>query len=173
ISRLNQAREQGWKHVLSSSGGSSPERKCFVGGKRAVGVQGSGLGLSPAPNPTKSPYENHYAALDQMAKSQPKETSREGSSAGPGSPIRGIPAAAGPVLPNGPAQRLNSDVIKRELQRLHHVSKQAQISRQRGQIPAERAFQVEEFLQRKQEAMLNKVRAEGQLVRNVASLSGL
>ncbi|XP_047231160.1 serine/threonine-protein kinase Nek1 isoform X1 [Girardinichthys multiradiatus] len=174
ISRINQAREQGWKHFLSSSGGSSPERKCFVGGKRAVGVQGSGLGLSPAPNPTKSPYENHYAALDQMVKSQPKETSREGSSAGPGSPIRGIPAAAGPVLPNGPAQRLNSDVIKRELQRLHHVSKQAQISRQRGQIPAERAFQVEEFLQRKREAMLNKVRAEGQLGtrQNLAAIYG-
>lgn len=28
----------------------------------------------------------------------------------------------------------------------------------------ERAYQVEEFLQRKREAMLNKVRAEGQLV---------
>ncbi|KAM4575305.1 serine/threonine-protein kinase Nek1 isoform 2-T2 [Fundulus diaphanus] len=163
ISRINQAREQGWKHVLSSSGGSSPERKCFVGGKRAVGVQGSVLGPSPAPVPSKSPYERYYAALDQMAKSQPKDTSRDGSSAGPGSPIRGIPAAAGPVLPNGPAHRLNSDTIKRELQRLQHVSKQAQISRQRRQIPAERAFQVEEFLQRKREAMLNKVRAEGQL----------
>ncbi|XP_014863380.1 PREDICTED: serine/threonine-protein kinase Nek1 isoform X5 [Poecilia mexicana] len=153
ISRINQAREQGWKHVLSSSGGSSPERKCFVGGKRAAGVQASVL----------SPYEHHYAAVDQMAKPQPKDPSREGPSAGPGSPIRGVPAAAGPVLPNGPARRLNSDVIKRELQRLHHVSKQAQISRQRGQIPAERAFQVEEFLQRKREAMLNKVKAEGQL----------
>lgn len=31
----------------------------------------------------------------------------------------------------------------------------------------ERAYQVEEFLQRKREAMLNKVRAEGQLVRSV------
>ncbi|XP_014899431.1 serine/threonine-protein kinase Nek1 isoform X5 [Poecilia latipinna] len=153
ISRINQAREQGWKHVLSSSGGSSPERKCFVGGKRAAGVQASVL----------SPYEHHYAAVDQKAKPQPKDPSREGPSAGPGSPIRGVPAAAGPVLPNGPARRLNSDVIKRELQRLHHVSKQAQISRQRGQIPAERAFQVEEFLQRKREAMLNKVKAEGQL----------
>lgn len=36
--------------------------------------------------------------------------------------------------------------------------------RQRGQMPPERAFQVEEFLQRKREALLNKVRAEGQLV---------
>ncbi|XP_035997393.1 serine/threonine-protein kinase Nek1 [Fundulus heteroclitus] len=174
ISRINQAREQGWKHVLSSSGGSSPERKCFVGGKRAVGVQGSALGPSPAPVSSKSPYEHYYAALDQMAKSQPKDTSRSGSSAGPGSPIRGIPAAAGPVLPNGPAHRLNSDTIKRELQRLQHVSKQAQISRQRGQIPVERAFQVEEFLQRKREAMLNKVRAEGQLGtrQNLAAIYG-
>ncbi|XP_014899430.1 serine/threonine-protein kinase Nek1 isoform X4 [Poecilia latipinna] len=164
ISRINQAREQGWKHVLSSSGGSSPERKCFVGGKRAAGVQASVL----------SPYEHHYAAVDQKAKPQPKDPSREGPSAGPGSPIRGVPAAAGPVLPNGPARRLNSDVIKRELQRLHHVSKQAQISRQRGQIPAERAFQVEEFLQRKREAMLNKVKAEGQLGtrQNLAAIYG-
>lgn len=30
----------------------------------------------------------------------------------------------------------------------------------------ERAYQVEEFWQRKREAMLNKVRAEGQLVRD-------
>lgn len=31
-------------------------------------------------------------------------------------------------------------------------------------MAAERAFQVEEFLQRRREAMLNKARAEGQLV---------
>lgn len=39
------------------------------------------------------------------------------------------------------------------------------MSRLRAQVAAERAKQVEEFLQRKQEALLNKVRAEGQLVR--------
>lgn len=39
------------------------------------------------------------------------------------------------------------------------------VCRFRGQLAAERAKQVEEFLQRKREAMLNKVRAEGQLVR--------
>lgn len=33
-------------------------------------------------------------------------------------------------------------------------------------MAGDRAFQVEEFLQRKREAMLNKVRAEGQLVRS-------
>ncbi|XP_023269091.1 serine/threonine-protein kinase Nek1 isoform X1 [Seriola lalandi dorsalis] len=156
INRINHAREQGWKHVLSSSGGSSPERKCFVGGqKRAAGV---GSSVS-----SRGPYEHYHAALDQMAKPQPKDISREGSSAGPGSPIRRVPAAAGPVLPNGPAQILNHDAIKRELQRLELVSIQARISRQRGHMAADRADQVEEFLQRKKEAMLNKVRAEGQL----------
>lgn len=43
--------------------------------------------------------------------------------------VRSVPAAAGPVLPNGPARILNPDVIKRELQRLQHVSRQAHISR--------------------------------------------
>lgn len=39
-------------------------------------------------------------------------------------------------------------------------------------MAADRAEQVEEFLQRKREAMLNKVRAEGQLVRSV-TLTGM
>lgn len=43
--------------------------------------------------------------------------------------VRGVPAAAGPVLPNGPAQLLNPDAIKRELQKLQEVSKQAHFSR--------------------------------------------
>ncbi|XP_076736345.1 serine/threonine-protein kinase Nek1-like isoform X2 [Maylandia zebra] len=166
INRINQAREQGWKHVLSSSGGSSPERKCFVGGGKrgahVAAVQGSTL----APLPGKSSYEHYHAILDQMARPTPKDVSRESSSAGPCSPIR-VPAAAGTVLPNGPARRLDPDVIKRELHRLQHVSKQAHISRQRGQMAVGRAFQVEEFLQRRREAMLNKARAEGQLIQHV------
>ncbi|XP_034738590.1 serine/threonine-protein kinase Nek1 isoform X4 [Etheostoma cragini] len=173
INRINQAREQGWKHVLSSSGGSSPERKCFVGaGKRAV--PSSVQGPTPACLPSKTPYEHYHAALDQMAKPQPKVISREGSSAGPGSPIRGVPAAAGPVLTNGQARLLNPSIIKRELQRLQHVSKPAHVSRPRGHAAAGRAYQVEEFLQRKREAMLNKVRAEGQLGtrQNLAAIYG-
>uniref|UniRef100_G3PLX9 non-specific serine/threonine protein kinase n=1 Tax=Gasterosteus aculeatus TaxID=69293 RepID=G3PLX9_GASAC len=115
IDRINQAREQGWKHVLSSSGGSSPERKCFAGGGKVfvpTSVQGA----------SKTPYEHHHAALDQMANLQAKVLRREGPSAGPGSPTR-----------------------------------------PRGHAAAGRAHQVEEFLQRKREAILNKVRAEGQL----------
>ncbi|XP_037626465.1 serine/threonine-protein kinase Nek1 isoform X2 [Sebastes umbrosus] len=173
INRINQAREQGWKHVLSSSGGSSPERKCFVGGgKRAVPSSGQGPNPS-ACLPSKTPYEHYHAALDQVAKPQPKAVSREGSSAGPGSPIR-VPAAAGPVLPNGPARLLNCDAIKRELQKLQYVSKPVHVSRARGQAAGGRSYQVEEFLQRKREAMLNKVRAEGQLGtrQNLAAVYG-
>ncbi|XP_077964889.1 serine/threonine-protein kinase Nek1 isoform X1 [Gasterosteus aculeatus] len=150
IDRINQAREQGWKHVLSSSGGSSPERKCFAGGGKVfvpTSVQGA----------SKTPCEHHHAALDQMANLQAKVLRREGPSAGPGSPTRV------PVLPSGPARLLNCDAIKRELQRLQHVSKPAHLCRPRGHAAAGRAHQVEEFLQRKREAILNKVRAEGQL----------
>ncbi|XP_075996743.1 serine/threonine-protein kinase Nek1 isoform X2 [Genypterus blacodes] len=163
INRINQAREQGWKHVLSSSGGSSPERKCFVGGRRPAGVGPGSAQASPASTPSRSPYERYYAALDQMAKPQPKDAARARSSAGGAGPARGVPAPAGPVLPNGPAHFLNADVIKRELQRLQQGSNPAHISRQRGHMGAERAYQVEEFLQRRREAMINKVRAEGQL----------
>uniref|UniRef100_A0A8C7Z779 NIMA-related kinase 1 n=1 Tax=Oryzias sinensis TaxID=183150 RepID=A0A8C7Z779_9TELE len=156
ITRINQAREQGWKHILTSSGGSSPERKCFVRAvKRAAGA------ASPAPASSKSPPEQSHPALDQTAKPQHKDASW--LSAGPRSPLRGDPAAAGPVLPSTSSRRFNHGAIKRELQRLQCVSKHVHISRQRGQMAAERAFQVEEFLQRKREAMLNKVRAEGQL----------
>ncbi|XP_062419476.1 LOW QUALITY PROTEIN: serine/threonine-protein kinase Nek1 [Pungitius pungitius] len=155
INRINQAREQGWKHLLSSSGGSSPERKCFAGGGK-VFVPSSVQG------PSKTPYEHYHAALDQMAKPQVKVLSREGPSAGPGSPTR-VPLAAGPVLPSAPPRLLNCDAVKRELQRLQHVSKPAHLCRPRGHAAAGRAYQVEEFLQRKREAILNKVRAEGQL----------
>ncbi|XP_054644994.1 serine/threonine-protein kinase Nek1 isoform X3 [Dunckerocampus dactyliophorus] len=145
ISRINHAREQGWKNVLISSVG-SPERKCYLGGgKRAAG---------------DLEVETYHNALDQMAKQQSVDRGiiREGH----GTPTRNVPAAAGPVLPNGRAQAVNAEVVKRQLQRLQHISKQSHISRQRH-FAVERAYQVEEFLQRKKEAMLYKVRAEGQL----------
>lgn len=115
--------------------------------------------------------------------------------------VRSVPAATGPVLSS---RVLNHEAIKRELQKLQHVSKQSHLSRsvnqllssyqitrhisvetlrqcilkvwkvveaystlffrQCSQMAHARAHQVEEFLQRKREAMLNKVRAEGQLV---------
>nr|XP_049585431.1 serine/threonine-protein kinase Nek1 isoform X4 [Syngnathus scovelli] len=153
MSRINYAREQGWKNDMMSSIG-SPERKCYLGGGKKAGA-GASATLS------RNPYEKYHAALDQMA--QRHSIGGEGSAAGPGSPVRGVPAAAGPVLPNGRGPLVNPDAVKKELQRLQDVSKQAHMSRLRTPIPVERAYQVEEFLQRKREAVLNKVRAEGQL----------
>lgn len=45
------------------------------------------------------------------------------------------------------------------------------VFRRCGQLPSARAYQVEEFLQRKREAMLNKFRAEGQLVCDVTYIN--
>nr|XP_057929832.1 serine/threonine-protein kinase Nek1 isoform X2 [Doryrhamphus excisus] len=156
ISRINHAREQGWKNVLISSVG-SPERKCyFGGGKRAAGDPEA---------------ETYYTALEQMAK--PQSVDRGINREGPATPTRNVPAAAGPVLPNGRAQAVNPEAVKRRLERLQHTSKQSHISRQRH-FAFERAYQVEEFLQRKKEAMLYKVRAEGQLGtrQNLAAIYG-
>ncbi|XP_036834234.1 serine/threonine-protein kinase Nek1 isoform X13 [Oncorhynchus mykiss] len=189
INRINRAREQGWRHVLSSSGGSSPERKCFVGGGGMMAgfaapvpepllpapcpAQGPTPGPAPL-SPSRGPYEHYHAALDQLAKPQPKEGAREGFGAGGDTPVRGVPAAASSVLPNGPARLPDPDVVKRELRRLEYVTKQTHVSRQRGHAAAERANQVQEFLQRKRDAMLNKVRAEGQLGarQNLAAIYG-
>uniref|UniRef100_A0AAV2KYB5 non-specific serine/threonine protein kinase n=1 Tax=Knipowitschia caucasica TaxID=637954 RepID=A0AAV2KYB5_KNICA len=160
INRINQAREQGWKHVLSSSGGSSPERKCFIGGaKRALPISPCHVPSSAAGHPPKSSY-NPYVALDQMSKPKSGDVCRNGSSA---SSVVGAQFAAGPVLQRHSPDKVNHNFIKQELLRLQHVSKQTPIHRHRGNVPAERAFQVEEFLQRKKEALINKVRAEGQL----------
>ncbi|XP_056132296.1 serine/threonine-protein kinase Nek1 [Lampris incognitus] len=189
MNRINQAREQGWKHVLSSSGGSSPERKCYRGGgKRGAGAgpiptPRAGSTLGPVPGPAAAPipalapsrglYERYHAALDQMAKPQPKEVGRVGALAESDICIQGVPAATGPILPNGSARFPHHDEAKREPHRLQYIPKQAHISRQRH-MGAERAYQVEEFLQRKREAMLNKVRAEGQLGarQNLAAIYG-
>ncbi|XP_016886804.1 serine/threonine-protein kinase Nek1 isoform X2 [Cynoglossus semilaevis] len=167
ISRINQAREQGWKHVLSSSGGSSPEKKCFAGVRHRAARPGPSVpayaqGPGPSQVSSQSPYDSYQAGLDQTSKPQSKDLGRDGPSPAPASPRR-VPVSVGTVQPHGPTYHLSHDVIKRELQRLQYVTVQARISRQKGQMAADRANQVEEFLQRKREAMLNKVRAEGQL----------
>ncbi|KAG5849732.1 hypothetical protein ANANG_G00074840 [Anguilla anguilla] len=184
LNRINRAREQGWRHVLSSSGGGgSPERKFFGGGGGVgvapvpvvgvVPVPGPGVapvpavGAAPVPDSNKSQLENQPPTPEQSPKLQPKEAGRTGME----TPSRGVPAAAGPVMcngpnrlpANGPSHLPNHDAVKRELRRLELVTRHANANKQRGMAAAERARQVEEFWQRKREAMLNKARAEGQL----------
>ncbi|KAM9496392.1 serine/threonine-protein kinase Nek1 isoform 3-T4 [Clarias gariepinus] len=144
LNRINRAREQGWRNVLSSSGGSSPERKFFAGG---------GMGALPTPVPSLSPLP--------------------GAAHVPG-PVRGSKASgdgnqAKVELNHGMDNGHDHYSVKGQARRTslqnETVTKNdyANRSRLRAQVVAGRAKQVEEFLQRKQEALLNKVRAEGQL----------
>lgn len=67
--------------------------QCYVGGGKraargAAPSQSHFQGPTPAPISSKRPYDHYYAALDQMAKSQPREASKEGQSPGHRSPLR-------------------------------------------------------------------------------------
>ncbi|XP_034158013.2 serine/threonine-protein kinase Nek1 isoform X1 [Pangasianodon hypophthalmus] len=150
LNRINRAREQGWRNVLSSSGGSSPERKFFGGG---------GMGVPPTPVPIPSPVPGPAHVPPSLPGPVP------GSKAsGDGIPAK---AALDPGMPNGHACLSDHHSVKSQARRTslqnESVTKNEYANRLRAQVAAERAKQVEEFLQRKQEALLNKVRAEGQL----------
>ncbi|XP_047674716.1 serine/threonine-protein kinase Nek1 isoform X3 [Tachysurus fulvidraco] len=150
--RINRAREQGWRNVLSSSGGSSPERKVpFFGG--------GGMGVPPTPVQIPS----HLPGPAHVPPSLP------GSVQGSKASEACVPskAAQDPGMPNGHARLSDHHSVKSQARRTslqnESVTKNDHANRLRAQVVAERARHVEEFLQRKQEALLNKVRAEGQL----------
>uniref|UniRef100_A0A670XZ42 non-specific serine/threonine protein kinase n=1 Tax=Pseudonaja textilis TaxID=8673 RepID=A0A670XZ42_PSETE len=109
MERINRAREQGWRNVLSISGSSEIKAQYF----------GGGGAIMPLPVPDRGPYEHYHAIFDQIQ--QQKEN----------------------LKIEGKDVKLNE--------------------RQKGWIAAERAKQVEEFWQRKREAMQNKARAEGHM----------
>ncbi|XP_039732265.1 serine/threonine-protein kinase Nek1 isoform X6 [Pteropus medius] len=113
LERINRAREQGWRNVLSA-GGSGEVKATFFGGGGAV-----------APSfPSRGQYEHYHAIFDQMQRQRAEDNEAKWKGE-----IRG--------------RRLPE--------------------RQKGQLAMERAKQVEEFLQRKQEARQNKARAEGHM----------
>ncbi|KAM5234755.1 serine/threonine-protein kinase Nek1 isoform 11-T12 [Hipposideros larvatus] len=114
LERINRAREQGWRNVLSA-GGSGEVKATFFG---------SGGAVLPSSYYSRGQYEHYHAIFDQM------QRQREDNEAKWKGAIHG--------------QRLPE--------------------RQKGQVAVERAKQVEEFLQRKQEARQNKARAEGHMV---------
>uniref|UniRef100_A0A665SVZ4 non-specific serine/threonine protein kinase n=1 Tax=Echeneis naucrates TaxID=173247 RepID=A0A665SVZ4_ECHNA len=60
-------------------------------------------------------------------------------------------------------EKVSGQYVSSRYHNFSYFLNQVFIHEQRGQMAVERADQVEEFLQRKREAMLNKVRAEGQL----------
>ncbi|XP_048450009.1 serine/threonine-protein kinase Nek1 [Rhincodon typus] len=185
VERINRAREQGWRHVLGVGGslGSGEHKAPFSGGGGGGGGAGAIL-PAPALNSVQR-YEHYHAILDQIQQQQKENTKgfeekdmRWKMETRPKEPVfRGLPAAAGPVFHNGPGglhQLPDAEAVRREVKRLENVAKQANSYRQRGYAAAERAKQVEEFWQRKREALQNKARGEGHLgiLQNLAAIYG-
>uniref|UniRef100_A0A8C3JZ76 non-specific serine/threonine protein kinase n=1 Tax=Calidris pygmaea TaxID=425635 RepID=A0A8C3JZ76_9CHAR len=161
MERINRAREQGWRNVLGSCG-SGDVKASYYGG-------GGGVGAFPVSS--RGQYEHYHAIFDQMQ--QQKENFR----------LlyifiyRGIPPGIRPGVPKGPAGHHHSPdagAVRKKMKRLKEVSKQANANRQKGWIAADRAKQVEEFWQRKREAMENKARAQGHMgtLQSVADIYG-
>ncbi|ELV14104.1 Serine/threonine-protein kinase Nek1, partial [Tupaia chinensis] len=124
LERINRAREQGWRNVLSAGGGGEVKASFF----------GSGGSVTPSFS-SRGPYEHYHAIFDQMQQQRAED---------------------------------NEVKWKREIHGRGHLE------RQKGQLTVERAKQVEEFLQRKREAMRNKARAEGHMgiLQNLAAMYG-
>ncbi|XP_041870982.1 serine/threonine-protein kinase Nek1 isoform X2 [Corvus kubaryi] len=173
MERINRAREQGWRSVLGS-GGSGVKAPYYVGGG----------GVGPFPVSSRGRYEHYHAIFDQMQQqkenirvAEEREAKLRAKLQGRGVVERGIPPGTRPGVPKGPAGHHHlPDVgaVRKKVKRLKEVSKQASANRQKGWIAADRAKQVEEFWQRKREAMENKARAQGHMgtLQNVADTYG-
>ncbi|OPJ64328.1 serine/threonine-protein kinase Nek1 isoform B [Patagioenas fasciata monilis] len=163
MERINRAREQGWRNVLGS-GGSGDVKAPYYGG---------GGGVGPFPVSSRGPYEHYHAIFDQMQQqkenirvAEEREARLRAKVQGREVSERGIPPGVRPGVPKGPAGHHHlpdAGAIRKKVKRLKEVSKQGNANRQKGWIAADRAKQVEEFWQRKREAMENKARAEGHM----------
>ncbi|XP_065692634.2 serine/threonine-protein kinase Nek1 isoform X2 [Patagioenas fasciata] len=174
MERINRAREQGWRNVLGS-GGSGDVKAPYYGG---------GGGVGPFPVSSRGPYEHYHAIFDQMQQqkenirvAEEREARLRAKVQGQEVSERGIPPGVRPGVPKGPAGHHHlpdAGAIRKKVKRLKEVSKQGNANRQKGWIAADRAKQVEEFWQRKREAMENKARAEGHMgtLQNMADIYG-
>uniref|UniRef100_A0A663DL63 non-specific serine/threonine protein kinase n=1 Tax=Aquila chrysaetos chrysaetos TaxID=223781 RepID=A0A663DL63_AQUCH len=174
MERINRAREQGWRNVLGS-GGSGDVKAPYYGG---------GGGVGPFPVSSRGQYEHYHAIFDQMQQqkenirvAEEREAKLRAKVQGREVVERGIPPGIRPGVPKGPAGHHHlpdAGAVRKKMKRLKEVSKQANANRQKGWIAADRAKQVEEFWQRKREAMENKARAEGHMgtLQNVADTYG-
>ncbi|XP_029387715.1 serine/threonine-protein kinase Nek1 isoform X2 [Mus pahari] len=130
---------------------------------------GIGGAVSPSPCSPRGQYEHYHAIFDQMQRlrAEDNEARWKGGIYGRWLPERGVPPGVRPGFPteaSGHYHSPDAGAIRKTQKRLKAVSKQASANRQKGHLSVERANQVEEFLQRKREAMQNKARAEGHVV---------
>ncbi|XP_055650293.1 serine/threonine-protein kinase Nek1 isoform X3 [Falco peregrinus] len=153
--------------------------------KERAPYYGGGGGVGPFPVSSRGQYEHYHAIFDQMQQqkenirvAEEREAKLRAKLQGQEVVERGIPPGIRPGVPKGPAghHHLPPDAgaVRKKMKRLKEVSKQANANRQKGWIAADRAKQVEEFWQRKREAMENKARAEGHMgtLQNVADIYG-
>ncbi|OCT99636.1 serine/threonine-protein kinase Nek1 isoform X1 [Xenopus laevis] len=160
LERINRAREQGWRNVISSGGSGDSKAPYFGGGGGVAPPQGMGRG----------PYEHYHSIFDQMQQQKEnikaaveKEVKLKAEIQNP-DPSSRVPMHQ--EAANCPSVHFpfpDGDAVRRELKRLQEVHNQAVDNRLQGHVSAEKARQVEEFLQRKCEAMQNKARAEGHM----------
>ncbi|XP_008933688.1 PREDICTED: serine/threonine-protein kinase Nek1, partial [Merops nubicus] len=172
MERINRAREQGWRNVLGS-GGSGDVKAPYYGG---------GGGVGPFPVSSRGQHEHYHAIFDQMQQqkenirvAEEREAKLREKVQGRGVVERGIPSGIHPGVPKGSAGHhhlSDAGAVRKKMKRLKEMSIQA--NRQKGWISSDRAKQVEEFWQRKREAMENKARAEGHMgtLQNMADTYG-
>ncbi|KAM9662641.1 serine/threonine-protein kinase Nek1 isoform 7-T8 [Morphnus guianensis] len=152
--------------------------------KERAPYYGGGGGVGPFPVSSRGQYEHYHAIFDQMQQqkenirvAEEREAKLRAKIQGREVVERGIPPGIRPGVPKGPAGHHHlpdAGAVRKKMKRLKEVSKQANANRQKGWIAADRAKQVEEFWQRKREAMENKARAEGHMgtLQNVADTYG-
>ncbi|XP_050194237.1 serine/threonine-protein kinase Nek1 isoform X2 [Myiozetetes cayanensis] len=145
-------------------------------------VRGGGVG--PLPVSSRGHYEHYHAIFDQMQQHKENVRVAEQREAKLRAKLqdrevveRGIPPGTRPGVPRGPAGHHHLPelgAVRKKVKRLKEVTKQASANRQKGWIATDRAKQVEEFWQRKREAMENKARAQGHMgtLQNVADTYG-
>ncbi|XP_074947196.1 serine/threonine-protein kinase Nek1 isoform X6 [Phalacrocorax aristotelis] len=141
--------------------------------KERAPYYGGGGGGGPFPVSSRGQYEHYHAIFDQMQQqkenirvAEEREAKLTAKMQGREVVERGIPPGIRPGVPKGPAGHHHlpdAGAVRKKMKRLKEVSKQANANRQKGWIAADRAKQVEEFWQRKREAMENKARAEGHM----------
>ncbi|XP_058525985.1 serine/threonine-protein kinase Nek1 isoform X1 [Ochotona princeps] len=167
LEKINRAREQGWRNVLSTGGSGEVKAPFF----------GCGGAVVPSSYSSRGQYEHYHAIFDQLEQQRAEDNEARWKGETHGLPERGITPGVCPGFPNGAAGHHHfpdPEALRKTLKRLKAVSKQASANRQKGQLHIERAKQVEEFLQRKQEALQNKARAEGHtgILQNLAAMYG-
>ncbi|XP_074253091.1 serine/threonine-protein kinase Nek1 isoform X12 [Saimiri boliviensis] len=123
LERINRAREQGWRNVLSAGGSGEVKAPFF----------GSGRTIAPSTFSSRGQYEHYHAIFDQMQqqRAEDNEAKWKREIYGRALPERGILPGVRPGFPYGAAghHHFPDADIRKTLKRLKAVSKQANANR--------------------------------------------